>query len=312
MKGYTWAILFVIPTSALIAFLLMTNAESVNSYLGTTNASNLLLLLLVAVDVVVPLAIRQSEKQDNRKKLLLEHSGVLINEGKTSWFQGRGTGSFGLNYEMTLGTVTYQPHRSSTTRFAEPKHHDQIIEHLQQGYPQEYALFQEAQKASADHLEKVISFWNDVEDRVMREISSRCSTLTEWNMRGTLPMNAFALGPIVSQIYNEIAFYVSQGNPQNSFNISRTSDHDKNFFSLSFGSAQSLERSGMEELSKIAYEARDNFSDKFRALEAIRVDVDRKVNSFKESFETIVDDFEYGHIGLRGRCSRCLQLGHIG
>ncbi len=311
MKGDIKTILLMLPASALIAFLLITYADSVNSYLGTTNASNLLLLLLVAVDLVVPLTIRQSEKQDNRRKLLLEHSGVLIGEAKSSWFQGRGTGMFGLNYEMTLGTVTYQPHGGSTTRFAEPKHFEQILEHLQQGYPQEYALLQEAQKATAKHLAKVITLWNELEERVMAEISSRCSTMTEWNQRGTMPMNAFALGPIVSQIYNEILFYASQGNPQNSFNISPTSSHDEDFFSFSFGSAQSLERSALEELSRIAYETRDDSLGKFRAIEADRVDVDKKVKSFKESFDTIADDFEYGHIGLRGRCSRCVQLGEI-
>lgn len=310
MKGTAKALIIVLPASFIVALFLLANTESVNSYLGTTNASNLLLLLLVSVDVFVPLAIRWSEKQDDKRKLLLEHSGLLINEAKSAWTQDRRPGMVGLNYVMEFGTATYEPHGGSMNRLVEPPHFAQLSEHLQHGYPKLYALMQDVRVATAGQNEKVIAFWNGIEQSVLKEISTRCPTLAEWNMRGTMPMNSFAIRPIVAMIYDELEFYQSQGSYRNSFMITPTSGQEGNFFSLAQNgsTAQSLERSPIEQMSKIAYGIRNDSLETFLRIEANRDDVEKKVSSFKQAFSIVVDDFEYGHICLKGTCSRCLQL----
>jgi hypothetical protein len=88
---------------------------------------------------------------------------------------------------MTFGSADYKSHKES--KIVEPTepqvwYIDDAIEYLREGYPDILAIWEEAKKKTSDRLAKVISVWEDIEDKVCKEIGAACPSLVEWDARG--------------------------------------------------------------------------------------------------------------------------------
>ena len=253
---------------------------------------------------------RKAEKVKRRGILegyLQEHSRDLVNEVLKNWFDSKSVDiafvDGGYCYSTPLANVYYEPHfKSRKMKPKEPqgKIASQAIEHLKE-YPNEWALWNECKSLTESHLKNVVKMWESIEQRLTSKIPK---AFVEWNAKGVAPPTCYILCNAVWAIYQE-AEYLRTGTLLGIFKI----DPEKDYFRV--GVATMYAKSPDKKLSKkfvdIAHaivKDHDLF-EQLKSLDTEKQKLKERVAEFKQALDRIIDDFEKGHINLKGTCWRC-------
>jgi len=263
---------------------------------------------------------RKEEKVKTREKLegyLQEHSRDVVNEVLKKWFEPEFTFSpivRECSYETPLVKAYYKPHLKSRVEEPSEPHHlkyvDQAIEHLRGNeYAAVWAIWLECKRLVKSHLEKVMKIWESIEEKLIANLHEK---FTEWNGRGKIPPTCFLLENTVWEIYREAENFKATGKfEETSFNKDTEKDYDTGKDCFRVGKATLYARSSDESLvdefinSVCGIVTDQNLVEQMKLLDAEKMVIDGNVEKFRQALDKIVDDFEKGHINLRGTCWRC-------
>lgn len=254
---------------------------------------------------------RKAEKAEKREILegyLQEHSGDLVNEILKKWFDRESVDiaivGDGYCYSTPLANVYYEPHfKSRIMKPREPqgKTASQAIEHLKE-HRDEWALWNKCKSLTESHLKNVVQMLESIEQRLTSQIPK---TFIEWNARGVAPSTCYILYHTVWAIYQEAEYFMRTGKLLDIFQINPEKDYYR------VGAATMYAKSPDKELVKkfihTAYAiVKDyNLLEQLKSLDTKKEKLGERVGEFKQALDRIIDDFEKGHINLKGTCWRC-------
>jgi len=258
---------------------------------------------------------RKEEKVKKRETLegyLQEYSRDLVNEVLKKWFEHEFTFSAeirgGHDYYTPLARAYYEPHFKS--RIEEPsepyhlKYAEQAVQHLEgKEYTDIWAVWLECKSLVKSHLEKVVKIWESIEERLIANISGE---FIEWNARGVNPPTCFLLENTVWEIYREAEYFKAQGKFEET---SFKKDTEKDYFRVGMATlyAKSPDGSLIDEFINIVcgIVTDQSLVEQLKLLDAEKKVIDDRVEQFRQALNNIVDDFEKGHVNLKGACWRC-------
>ena len=273
------------------------------------------------IEVIGILRDLLKEKKDDKLKTcekldghLQEHSRDLVNEVLKKWFEPTSKESFVHNtrqycYDTPLANACYEPHfRSRIEDPVEPyhlKYANQAVQHLgTKEYVDVWAIWLECKRLVKNHLEKVVKIWEDIEKKLLANVPVQ---FTEWDARGISPSACYILDYTVWEIYRE-AVYLSRTGKFEETTFKRD-DNEKGYFRVGTGTlyAKSSGESLGNEFISVAHSI---IKDKrlhvqLKTLDAEKEKIACLVKKVEQAFDKIVDDFEKGHINLKGTCWRC-------
>ena len=254
---------------------------------------------------------RKAEKVKRRGILegyLQEHSRDLVNEVLKNWFDSKSVDiafvDGGYCYSTPLANVYYEPHFKS--RIMKPKEPQgklasQTMEHLKE-YPDEWALWNECKSLTESHLKNVVKMWESIEQRLTSKIPK---AFVKWDARGVAPLTGYIPYYTVWAIHGEAKCFMRTGKLSGIFKIYP----EKDYFRV--GVATMYAKSPNEKLLKkfvdiVHVIAKDHdLLEQLKLLDTERENIEERVREFKRALDGIVDDFEKGHINLKGTCWRC-------
>ena len=261
------------------------------------------------------------EKKDDKLKTcerlegyLQEHSRDLVNEVLKKWFEPKSKESFiytarQYRYDTPLANAYFEPHfRSRIENPSEPyylKYADQAIQHLgKKEYVDVWAIWLECKRLVKNHLEKVVKIWEDIEKKLLTDVPAQ---FTEWDDRGISPSACYILGSTVLEIYREAEHLSRTGKFEETF--FKRDDTEKGYFRVGTGTlyAKSSDESLGNEFISVAHSIiKDGrLHEQLKTLDAEQEKIACLVKKAKQAFDKIVDNFEKGHINLKGTCGRC-------
>jgi len=271
---------------------------------------------LIATVIIAVFGVLNQETKTT--DYLMEHSQTLIKEVDETWFVEREVyHSYSeMPYKLVFFIANYGIRGSSQTTVVAPKHLDQIDDHLSSGYRQLNLEYIEAKKVAKEHLERVIQFWEKLEEIVSSKVAETCPTITEWDVsEKRRPLNTLDLRMTVNLVYLELIFVQNLDRPYGHFqNPAPTKTEQGEFWSVGQYSLNSTDREiamkFLTAINEIIYDKR--LQESVRRSEEDKRAVYAKLDIFKKGFEQIKDDFEHGHQNLKGSCPRCKQLKKTG
>jgi hypothetical protein len=258
---------------------------------------------------------RKEEKLKRREILegyLEEHSRDLVNEVLKRWFE-KPESAFSMIvgencYDTPLAKACYEPRFQSTVeKPSEPhnlKYVDQAIQHLHaKEYSDAWAIWIECKRLVKEHLEKIVKMWESIEEKLISNIPAK---FTEWNAKGTSPPDCYILGNTVWEIYREAEYFKATGRFEET---SFKKEKEKDYFRVGMATlyAKSPDESLIEEFKKIVcgFVTDQSLLEQLKLLDVEKKVIDDLVEKFSQTLDKIVDDFEKGHINLKGTCQRC-------
>lgn len=164
------------------------------------------------------LFVSRREEKKKREELLTKHNKYIVDTILKDWFGYVQSGFFKRREEIRgeissidmshniriQSSITYMPlslsepicavyyksrGRSMKSELADPnlEHVDQAIEHLKNGYPDIWKLWDEAKIETDNYFDNVMKVWKNIEDTVFDNITKECKTLVEYVKQGPPP-----------------------------------------------------------------------------------------------------------------------------
>lgn len=276
------------------------------------NFDNSFLRISIGRRIAFFIGEKRKEKRDKRRKLegyLEKHSADLVNEVLRKWFDSESVDiaimGDGYCYSTPLANAYYEPRfKSRIMKPREPqgKIASQAIEHLKE-YPDEWALLDECKSLTESHLKNVVKLWESIEKKLVTSIPAR---FTEWNARGVAPPYCYILENTVREIYREAELFVATGKFEETLFKKNT---EKDYFRVGMATlyAKSSDESLVDEFISIVcgIVTDSSLAEQLKLLDAEKKAIGDLVEKFRRALDKITDDFEKGHINLKGICWRC-------
>jgi len=303
------------PTSTCSNFISILNSLAKYLRLDTNISRNNFLRIHLGRSIAFFIGQRAENRREKIKKLegfLEGHSKDLVDEVLKKWFEPKSTISIdanGCSYSIPLASIYYEPHsKSRVNEPSEPLHlnyANQAIQHLEaKDYADAWDIWLEYKRLAKSHLGKVLKVWESIEEKLATNLPKK---FTEWNARGISPPYCYILDYAVWEIFREAEHLSRTGEfEETSF---KKDDSEKNYFRVGMATlyAKSSDESSGNEFIRVA---RSIITDKslleqLKLLDAEKEKIDSLVEKFKQALNKIIDDFEKGHINLKGTCGRC-------
>lgn len=236
-----------------------------------------------------------------------------MNEVFKKWFEREFTFSVVArehSYDTPLAKAYYEPHlKCNIEEPSEPyrlgRHLvEQTIEHLRaKEYAEIWNIWLECKRSVKTHLEKVVKMWESIEEKLVMNIPKE---FIEWDARGVNPPTCFLLENTVWEIYREAELFKATGKfEETSFKKDTEKDYSKVGISTLY--AKSPDESLIDEFIDVVCGIITDQSliDQLKMRDTEKQVIDSLVEKFRQEIDKIVDDFEKGHINLKGACWRC-------
>jgi len=242
---------------------------------------------------------------------LLEHSRDLVNGVLKKWFEHDFTFlSPECSYDTSLARAYYKPHLEC--RIEEPSEPyrlgknlvEQTVEHLRaKEYAEIWNIWLECKRLVKTHLEKVVKMWESIEEKLVTNIPKE---FMEWNARGVNPPTCFLLENTVWEIYREAELFKATGKFEET---SFKKDTEKDYFRVGTSTlyARSPDESLIDEFIDIVcgIVTDQSLIERLKMRDAEKQAIDNSVEKYRQAIDKVVDDFDKGHINLKGICRRC-------
>jgi hypothetical protein len=319
MKWLRYVIVALISFGLGITFAYLTQGpstfESIKNFIAVMAAGGSSLgLVIKGIDIIIErLKERKAERAKKREKLegyLQDHYRDLVIV-ISKWFAPELTFEFlvpgGKFYSTPLAKAYYEPHfKSNIEKPNEPnlKYIDQAIQHLQaKEYADVWAIWLECKRLTESNLEKVVKIWENIEKKLVGSLQAK---FTEWDARGVNPPNCYILDNTVWEIYRECENFKRTGKLEDT-SFKKYLEKDSFRIGTATLFAISLDESLADEFIYVAHSIirSENILVQNKSLEAEKKLIDNLVEKFRQALDKIVDDFEKGHIDLKGTCKRC-------
>jgi len=257
---------------------------------------------------------RREKKEEKAKKIveleqyLKEHSKDL-NGVLKKWFERESTsGAFSHEtyYSTPLADAYYEPHGKSQIKGdSEPslEYVDQVIDHLKHGYRDYWNMWTDCKNRVNNHLKNVVKTWETIEKKLVTNIPKE---FVEWDGKRTSPATCYVLENVVWKIYNE-AKYLQRTKKFDDSSLEPVKE--KGYYKIGRGlfCVKSPDKSVINEFKNIMCKIITNqyLIEQLGLLDAEKKEIESNVEKINNALNKIIDDFEKGHINLKGTCSRC-------
>lgn len=275
----------------------------------------------ISGQVVIGGNITQVQAIDNkREKLegyLIEHSKHLVEVIKNWPDHSSGSRSKNFVHESILLQVdaTYKPHTRieiKETNFL-PKYGELVIEHLISGYTNNVDTWLECKNIIRSYLEKKFKIFEVIEEKLIskipenfKEYNDKIEEKGQWNIILRRDIHHYySLTHSVFQIYETVQNFITSGELCKLIIFK-----DSGLFKIRCNGSEIAETPN----KNLAYKFKEDVDEIITNVDLIGqiklcMEVDKrmkeKTNKFFLEFCSITDDFEKGHINMKGFCGRC-------
>lgn len=273
------------------------------------------LSLGVVIEVIGMIREWRREKKEEKAKKIVELEQYLKEHSKDlngvlkKWFERESTnGAFSHEtyYSTPLADAYYEPHGKSQIKGdSEPslEYVDQVIDHLKHGYRDYWNMWTDCKNRVNNHLKNVVKTWETIEKKLVTNIPKE---FVEWDGKRTSPATCYILRYTVGKIYKDAQHFQRF----KKFDESLLKPvREKNYFKISTATfhAISPNESLSNKFSNIMCKiiADQDITELLESLDRENEGIKSDFEKFKGVLNTVVDDFEKGHINLKGTCSRC-------
>lgn len=255
------------------------------------------------------------DARKERREYLQNHSRDLVEDVLKKWFETTFSvrlreADSNIIARTPLANLHYNSHFKSeiveSIELYDLKYSGQAKEHLKE-YSDIWNIWLECEKLSKAYLDKNIKICEGIEEKVVASFSSKFAECDTSLSKPT----CYILDETVKAIYQEANRFMMRGEFYGHF---RKNPPEQGNIKVGMGQlyAKSPDEILVDEFIKIAYEiATDkNLLEQLKLLDAQEKIIDENVEKFKHGLDKIIDDFERGHINLKGICWRVVSLGY--